>query len=145
MAAAQMACSRDIVANVERMTRLIGEAGGKHADVVVFPELAVTGAMADDVLGAHADCLCTMRWRVFGQRPSSTASPLSSECLMSRARDGGTRPLWWGPMEACSLAMTRWSWTVGTCSKKGAMPKSMWFKVKGVPASRHDRVGRPLE
>jgi predicted amidohydrolase len=49
-----MACSRDVPVNVERMTRLIGEAGGNRADVVVFPELAVTGAMADDILRADA-------------------------------------------------------------------------------------------
>ncbi len=54
IAAAQMACSRDVPANLERMARLIGEAAGHRADVVAFPELVVTGAVANDIPGADA-------------------------------------------------------------------------------------------
>jgi predicted amidohydrolase len=45
VAAAQMACSRSLQANVTRATELIYEAAAENADVVVFPELAAAMAV----------------------------------------------------------------------------------------------------
>jgi predicted amidohydrolase len=52
IAAAQMACSRRIVDNVGRIRQLIAEAARQGADIVVLPELAVTGYRAEDILAA---------------------------------------------------------------------------------------------
>lgn len=54
IAAAQMACSSDMIDNVGKIRRRIAEAALEGADIVVFPELAVTGHRADDVLAASA-------------------------------------------------------------------------------------------
>lgn len=52
IAAAQMACSRNIVDNVGKIRRLIARAAREGADIVVFPELAITGYRAEDILAA---------------------------------------------------------------------------------------------
>jgi len=52
IAAAQMACSRDIADNTDRIIRCIGQAARDGAHIVVFPELAVTGPRRDDVRAA---------------------------------------------------------------------------------------------
>jgi predicted amidohydrolase len=52
IAAAQMACSRDMAENTSTVLRYIAQAAEDGADIVVFPELAVMGSRGDDVLAA---------------------------------------------------------------------------------------------
>jgi predicted amidohydrolase len=52
IAAAQMACSSRLADNVAHMQELIRQAGDAQADVVVFPELAVTGARQSEIAAA---------------------------------------------------------------------------------------------
>jgi predicted amidohydrolase len=52
IAAAQTVCSDDVATNLARARCLIGEARAGGADVVVFPELAVTGSSAAAVSAA---------------------------------------------------------------------------------------------
>jgi predicted amidohydrolase len=133
IAAAQMACSRDVTANVERMTRLIGEAAGHRADVVVFPELAVTGAIADDIAGADASVLREAWTRiqaeaqqrritvVFGMPHGEGAKPRN--CAFVAGPEG--------------VLLTRYDQMVvdrRDLFEEGSDAKAMWFKVKGVPA-----------
>lgn len=133
VAAAQMACSRDVPVNLERMATLIGEAGDNHADVVVFPELAVTGAIADDILHADApvlrDALAKIRTAaqtrgiavVFGMPHTEGAKRRNSAFV---AGPDGTM-------------LTRYDQMVvdrRDLFEEGADAKAMWFKVKGVPA-----------
>ncbi len=49
IAAVQMTCSRCIAENVEKIKTFIHRAAGQGADTVVFPELAVTGILKDDI------------------------------------------------------------------------------------------------
>lgn len=49
VAAVQMVCSRIISKNIETMAKYIAEAAQNGADLVVFPELAVTGSMPEDI------------------------------------------------------------------------------------------------
>ena len=49
IAAAQMACSRDIYENVQQIRQQIARAAQQKADIVVFPELAVTGNRNEDI------------------------------------------------------------------------------------------------
>ncbi|MGH2353563.1 MAG: carbon-nitrogen hydrolase family protein [Chloroflexota bacterium] len=57
VAAAQMACSRSLEQNVRHAVALIHQAASERADVVVFPELALTGAFAEDIEAANAVAL----------------------------------------------------------------------------------------
>lgn len=52
IAAAQMACSRQMGENVGRIKRYIHKAADQGADIVVFPELAVTGVLKEDITAA---------------------------------------------------------------------------------------------
>jgi predicted amidohydrolase len=52
IAAAQIACSRQIDENVAKIVEAIHAASAEQADIVVFPELAVTGALEADILHA---------------------------------------------------------------------------------------------
>lgn len=52
IAAAQMACSGDTAENTSTILRYIAQAADDGADIVVFPELAVTGSRDDDVRAA---------------------------------------------------------------------------------------------
>ncbi|MBI3464042.1 MAG: hypothetical protein HY000_13435 [Planctomycetes bacterium] len=52
IAAAQIACSQRIEENVKAIVTAIHAAGAQQVDVVVFPELAVTGARDSDVSAA---------------------------------------------------------------------------------------------
>lgn len=133
MAAAQMACSRDIGVNVERITRLIGEAGGKHADVVMFPELAVTGPIAQDVLGASAAGLRDALARI-----QSVAKRCGITVVLGMPHIEGPRrrnsAFVVGPD---GTVLTRYDQMVvdrRDLFEEGVDAKSMWFKVKGVPA-----------
>lgn len=49
IAVAQMACSRDMSRNVRRIKSYIRKAADQGADIVVFPELAVTGNRKEDI------------------------------------------------------------------------------------------------
>ncbi len=131
IAAAQIACSRDIGENVRTIRRRIAEAASEGADIVVFPELAVTGHRADDVLAAN---------------PSALADALSRICDEARAR--GIYVVVGMP---CDISGARYNCAVvigddgkvktryaQVASKRsdlfapGENIASMWFTVKGV-------------
>ncbi|OHB79410.1 MAG: hypothetical protein A2Z25_21370 [Planctomycetes bacterium RBG_16_55_9] len=136
IAAAQMACSSDVRANLERMARLISEAAGNHADVIVFPELAVTGAVANDITRANAgvlrDSLAQIQMLakkhgitvVFGMPHIEGAKRRNSAFVVGP--DGSL--------------LTRYDQMVVDRSvnaagfEEGSDAGAMWFKVKGVPA-----------
>jgi predicted amidohydrolase len=133
IAAAQMACSREVSANLDRMTQIIGEAAVNRADVVVFPEVAVTGAQAEDVAGAEPavleEALTTIQSEakrrqitvVFGMPHVEGAK--RTNCAFVVGPDGSL--------------LTRYAQMVvdrRDLFEQGADPKAMWFRVKGVPA-----------
>ncbi len=133
IAAAQMACSRDVQANLERMMRLIGEAAGNRVDIVVFPELAVTGAMTDDIIGADAALL------------HETLTRIQSEVQRHRITvvfgvphvDGAKRRNSAFVVGPDGTLLTRYDQMVvdrRDLFEEGSDARTMWFKVKGVPA-----------
>jgi predicted amidohydrolase len=133
MAAAQMACSRDISANLDRMARLIAEAGGNHADVVVFPELAVTGAMKEDVTRASAAILGDALARL-----QSEARKRGITVVFGMPHVDGARR--WNSAFAVGSngsVLTRYDQMVvdrRDLFEEGSAAMTMWFEVKGVPA-----------
>lgn len=133
LAAAQMACSRDIPANLECMARLVGEAGAHRADIVVFPELAVTGAQAQDVSGADATVLRGVLARIQAQAERHRITVVFG---MPHLEGAGRRNSAFvvGPDGS---VLTRYDQMVverRDLFEEGADAKSMWFRVKGVPA-----------
>ncbi len=133
IAAAQMACSRDISANVERMMRLITEAADNHAVVVAFPELAVTGAVADDII--HADT-AALHDALAGIQSAAKEHGIAVVFGMPHVEDGKR----WNSAFAVGPdgnLLTRYDQMVvdrRDLFEEGRSPKSMWFKIQGVPA-----------
>jgi predicted amidohydrolase len=133
MAAAQMACSRDIQTNLERMARLIGEAAARHADVVAFPELAVTGTKADDITSVDATVLREALTRIQAQAQQHRITVIFGMPHI----EGTTRENSAFVVGPDGSMFTRYDQMVvdrRDLFAQGSDPKSMWFKVKGVPA-----------
>ena len=133
IAGAQMSCSRKISENVAKLRAMIRTAAGNGAQVVVFPELAVTGAQADDVRRATeaqlAEALGQIRqaasesriYAVFGM-PFRVAGKLRNSAFAV------------GPDGAI---LTRYDQVVTerqSLFEAGSEPRRMWFRVNGVPA-----------
>jgi predicted amidohydrolase len=133
VAAAQMACSRDVTANLESMARLIGEAAGRRADLVAFPELAVTGAKAEDVAGASATVLRDALTRIQAQAERHRITVVFGMPHI----DGATRKnsaFVVGPEGGLLTCYDQLVVDRRDLFEEGSDAKSMWFKVKGVPA-----------
>jgi predicted amidohydrolase len=133
IAAAQMACSRDVSANLERMAQLMAAATGNHADVVVFPELAVTGAISGDITGADATILRDALTTIQSEVPRHGIT-----VVFGMPHVEGTKR--WNSAFAVGpegSLLTRYDQMVvdrRDLFEEGADVKSVWFRVKGVPA-----------
>jgi len=133
LAAAQMACSSDMAANLATMSALIKEAADGGADAVVLPELAVTGAREEDVLRADEAALAKaldhlrenarrckitavfgMPWMDRGRRTNSAFAVGPDGAVLTRADE---------------LAGDRTELFAA-----GSAARAMWFRLKGVPA-----------
>jgi len=133
IAAAQMACSRDIPTNLERMAGLIGEAAENRADVVAFPELAVTGTIAGDISSADAGILRDALTKIQSQAQKHKITVVFGMPHIEGAKR-------WNSAFAVGPdgeLLTRYDQMVvdrRDLFEEGVDAKSMWFKVKGVPA-----------
>lgn len=131
IAAAQIACSRNILNNIKRILNRIAQAAEKGADIVVFPELAVTGARRDDILAAIQSDLDDALSRIMNAAKTRGVYVIvgmpyyvDSErmnCAFVIGDDGSIK--------------TQYSQIVARrndlfCSGKST--KAMWFTVKGV-------------
>jgi predicted amidohydrolase len=128
-----MACSRDVPANLERMARLTGEAAARRADVVAFPELAVTGARADDITSVDATVLREALTRIQAQAQQHRITVVFGMPHI----EGTTRKNSAFVVGPDGTVLTRYDQMVvdrRDLFEEGADPKAMWFKVKGVPA-----------
>ncbi|MCI0463951.1 MAG: carbon-nitrogen hydrolase family protein [Gemmataceae bacterium] len=133
IAAAQMACSRDVSANVARMKLLIQAAKVKAADVVVFPELAVTGALEADIMAAEAATLQAALAEI--QAAARTQSMYVAFGMPFH--DGGKRYNGAFVVSAEGTLLTRYAQLVvdrPSSFAPGTSTKSLWFEIKGVPA-----------
>lgn len=133
IAAAQMACSRDIAANLDSMARLIGAAEEKRADVAVFPELAVTGALKDDILRADGAVLRDALTKIQAEAQRRRICVVFGMPRVDRNKRWNSAVAV-GPDGAL---LTRYDQMVvdrHDVFQEGSDAASMWFKVKGVPA-----------
>jgi predicted amidohydrolase len=133
IAAVQMACSRDIEDNIRRIIDYIGEAAREKADVVVFPELAVTGCLKDDILAASQPALEKALTRI-----SDQAEAKRIYVIVGMPYDVA------GARRNCALVIgddgqvkTRYAQIVARRSDlfaPGESTGAMWFTIKGVHA-----------
>lgn len=132
IAAAQIACSQRIEDNTKQIEQLIRDAKDQIADVVVFPELAITGARNEDIAAATREQLAQALAQV---QNAARESQIYVVCGLPWF-DGDRR-------QNCAVAigpdgtlLTRYAqieidrpqlFAIGTSTR------SMWFEVRGVP------------
>lgn len=133
-AAAQMQCYEDVDGNMALMRAQIGTAAQQGADVIVFPELAVTGALDKDVEAADEvalemalDMLC------------ASAKTLGICVVFGMPFfEGGKRYNGVFAVGANGQILTRHAQTVVDrphLFEPGNTLQSMWFDLNGVPVA----------
>lgn len=129
LAAAQMACSGEVSENLETMAALIREAAAGGADVVAFPERAVTGGREESQESILARALDRLRACA---REAKITTVFGTPWVEGGRRYNSAFAL--GPDGS---VLTRYDQLVvdrpGPFAP-GSAPRSMWFRVKGVPA-----------
>ncbi len=132
VAAVQMVCSRAISENVTSILRYIKEAAQNGADLVVFPELAVTGPIREDIEKATHKELNKALIRI--QKPAKKyqitvvfGMPFLND---SKSRKNSAWVV--GPEGKILTRYDQIALNDKSLFKPGNIAKSMWFKVKGV-------------
>jgi predicted amidohydrolase len=133
IAAAQMACSRKIYENVQQIRRQIALAAKKEADIVVLPELAVTGNCDEDILAATPNALdeALDEIRVEAKLHNiyvivgmpAVIGDARYNCAVVIGNDGNVKTRY------AQLASNRVH-----LFQPGHSAKSLWFSLKGVPS-----------
>jgi predicted amidohydrolase len=133
LAAAQMACSRIPAENLARMEAMIRTARYKGADVVVFPELVVTGALDEDI--AKSDQALADKALRSIQR-SAMAAHIYVIFGMPYLADGKKRNSAFvvGPDGTLLTRYDQLAVDRPQLFSAGSSPSSMWFRMKGVPS-----------
>jgi len=132
LAVAQMACSRKVEANVARMVAMIRKAAEGGADAIVFPELAVTGAREEDVLGAGAGALRDALTKI---RETAQSAKICTVFGMPHHENGRTTNAAFaiGPDGGILTRYDQLAVDRQHLFQPGTGAASMWFRVKGVP------------
>jgi len=133
LAAAQMACSRSPAQNLARMQAMIRTARSKGADAVVFPELAVTGALDEDIAKAdqaladkvlrsiQRSALAEQIYVIFGMPYPVSGKKRNSAFVI-------------GPDGAMLTRYDQLAVDRPQLFDAGSSPGSMWFRIKDVPS-----------
>jgi predicted amidohydrolase len=131
IAAAQIACSRNIDDNVSRIKSYIRQAAANAADIVVFPELAVTGYEKDDISAGSPSALNSALNEIRNEAKSRDIYVIvgmpffvdghRENCAFVIGDDGNIRT------QYAQLRTTR-----SDLFRAGLSTSSMWFNLKGV-------------
>jgi predicted amidohydrolase len=133
IAAAQLACSQRVDENIAGMVAMIETAARENADVVVFPELAVTGHRETDIRAASQSDI------------EQALTKLMSAAAMANIYVAAGLP-WRDGQRLFNSAvvidpqgqlLTRYDQIVVDRPElfaRGMSTRSMWFEIKGVPA-----------
>lgn len=131
IAAAQIVCTRDIGENVAKVTAYIRQAAEQGADIVVFPELAVTGRNQENILAANQSEMANALERIRNEADSRNVYVIVGmpyfvdghrmNCAIVIGDDGRIRTRY------AQLAVSR-----GDLFRSGTTTKAMWFGLKGV-------------
>ena len=133
IAAAQMACSRVLEENVLSAVRMIRAAGAERADVVVFPELALTGASEVDIATADQAALAAALGRIqVAARETGVYVAIGLPWGEGDQRQNCAAVI--GPGGAL---LTRYAQLVVDRPRlfaPGTSTRAMWFALRGAPA-----------
>ena len=131
IAAAQIACSRNIDDNVSKIKSYIRQAADNAADIVVFPELAVTGYGKYDISAASLSALNSALNEIRNEAKSGNiyvivgmpffADGHRENCAFVIGDDGNIRT------QYAQLRTTR-----SDLFRAGLSTRTMWFNLKGV-------------
>jgi len=131
IAATQMACSRNISDNVGKIKSYIQSAAEQGADIVVFPELAVTSSVKEDITAASQSVLDKALSEIRRQADEKNiyvivGMPYFAEghrrnCAFVIADDG-----------AIKTQYTQLTAGGDELFTPGTETKAMWFELKGV-------------
>jgi hypothetical protein len=133
VAVGQMSCSRNVRENVSKMAAMMMKLSAGGADIVAFPELAVTGRAEEDVQRA-------------GDKELAEALALIRELARSRSictvfgmphRENGKTTNAAFVVGSDGSVMTRYDQLAVDrphLFQPGATASSMWFRLNGVPA-----------
>jgi predicted amidohydrolase len=131
MAAAQIACSGDISKNVAKIADYIRQAAEQGADIVVFPELAVTGCGQEDISAASQSTLDSALDLIQNEADDKNVYVIvGMPCLVDGHRmncafvigdDGSVRTRY------AQIAAKQ-----DDLFRSGISIKAMWFELKGV-------------
>jgi predicted amidohydrolase len=133
IAAAQMACSSRVQDNTKRTLLHIEKAAEQGADVVAFPELAVTGPRSEDVAAASARVLEDALRRI------RAAAKENGICVIvgAPAYNDGLRRNCAFVIGEDGIVKTRYAQLAtkrADLFRPGSSARDMWFTVKGVHA-----------
>lgn len=133
IAVARMACSDNLSTNTQRVLRHIRQAAEGNADVVVFPELALTGARSEGVQAVDQATLDNALQKLRDEAKASaiqvivgtpwTANARRHNCAVVIGDDGQVETRY------SQIVVDRDSLFYG-----GTSLQDMWFDVKGIPA-----------
>ena len=131
IAAVQMICSRDMSENVKKIKRYIHEAAGQGGDIVVFPELAMTGIQTDDVLKVQRSEL----QRALGEIRSKADNDniyviVGTPCFVDHQRRNCAFVI--GDDGSIKTRYDQISTIRDDVFQAGSDIKAMWFELKGV-------------
>lgn len=133
VAAVQMACSRDIGRNVARIQANIRAASSHGADVVAFPELALTGALSEDILHAKASELAEAVTEIRQAARSAKVHVLFGAPYVVQGKRKNSAFV----VDPEGAIVTRYDQMVldrPELFEEGSDPGSMWFRLNGVPS-----------
>jgi len=133
IAVAQMACSRNLNENVYSIRREIARATEQKADIVIFPELAVTGNCTDDIRSASRQALDSALGQISEQGKLGKIYVIVGTPLMV----GNTRYNGAVVIGDDGTVQTRYAQLVVNrrdLFQPGRSTKSLWFSLKGVPS-----------
>ncbi len=131
IAAAQIVCSGNISENVRKIAGYIRRAADKKADIVVFPELAVTGHRKDDISTAGQ---CALDEALSQIREEADSANIYVIVGMPYVADGHRRNCAFVIGDDGSIK-TRYAQLAakrGELFRPGTSTKAMWFELKGV-------------
>jgi len=133
IAAAQMVSSRKIADNVAKMRSMIRTAKANGAHAVVFPELAVTGPLAEDVANADQATLEAALRDIQSAAATEHIHVVAGMPFPSSGRRQNCAVVF----DADGKLLTRHAQIVvdrPDLFAPGTATRSMWFRVNGVPS-----------
>jgi predicted amidohydrolase len=133
LAAAQMSCSSDVQANVSKIVAMMQKAAGNGADIIAFPELAVTGPREEDIRRAKDETLAQALDRI---RETARSAKICAVFGMPHRKNGKLTNAAFvvGPDGGLLTRYDQIALDRRGLFEQGSAASTMWFRVKGVPA-----------